>query len=197
MADDQHPEPRWERPARYGYASAIENMGSISAPLLAAVSVTLAAVLLTAPTAFPHLHLALVALMVGAFALIATVQFAFHARQFVTTPADLEAWWPNHAEPATRDRLRELQRYHARSFECWAARARLAYNVGILSFGVGVVAMLTPAPILHASIADLAAPVVVSVCVLAEAVWILSGIRHRDIRNWPTVGPDGDERPQP
>lgn len=185
-------ESRWNAPFPYGYPDAIDNMGSISAPLLAGISIALAAVLLTGSDGtFRWLHAALFFLVLATCGLVATVQFTFRARQFVVTPDELEAWWPNSAEPGQRLTLRRIQRYHRVQFETWAWRARFAYNVGILAFALGVTAMLAPPRLSHQSLGELAPAGVAAAAFLMECLWMLrTTLRTQAISEWPDVLPE-------
>jgi hypothetical protein len=178
-------EARWDVPFPYGYTAAIDSMGTIAAPLLAGFSVALAAVVLTTPSSF-HWHNACASLLTGAMlALIATVQFAFRARQYAVTPADLEVWWSTDAEAGTRSVLRRTQRYHKREFERWSNRARMAYNAGLVLFLAGVVAMLAPHKMAGMSLGRLLPPGLATVGLLIELGWIATTAHQADVKNWP------------
>ena len=186
-------ESRWNPPFPYGYPEAIDNVGSISAPLLAGINIALAAVLLTTPAAFPRLHVALFLLVLATAALVAAVQFTYQARQFVVKPDELEAWWPNHNELEQRLILRRIQRYHRRRFGTWAWRARAAYNLGILAFASGVTAILAPRHISHQSLGKLAPAGLAAAMFVAEFLWVLWTTFHTPvIRNWPEVLPESE-----
>jgi hypothetical protein len=184
------PEPRWEVPFPYGYTAAIDSMGSVSAPLLAAISVALATLVLSNAAAFHWVDPVLGLLISAAFALVASVQFTFRAKQFAVTPPDLEAWWPDSEDdPARLEMLRREQRYHGREYSKWAARARFAYNVGLLLFLLGVAATLIPkGGIDHASSGRLAVIALALLGLAIEALWIVSGyMRTASVRDWPAA----------
>lgn len=138
------PEPRWEVPREYGYAAAIDSMGSIAAPLLAGVSFALAVFLMQGKEGSSWKSAALLLLVGAALAFIATVQFTFRARQFSVTPPEIEMWWSHPADPGRREMLRREQRYYLATHGVWARWAGWAYEIGLLSFVLGVSASLVP-----------------------------------------------------
>lgn len=139
----QLPPPMWEAPYPYGSVSAIESMGSVAAPLFAGFSVTIAFQVVTREQDLRWPDLALVLLLGATFALGASVQFTFRSRQYAIKPADIEVWFPN---PTVwqRERMRQDQRLHRREYLTWSDRARLAYNIGLLAFLLGLGAALVP-----------------------------------------------------
>jgi hypothetical protein len=169
-------------------------MGSIAAPLLAALCVALAVVVIAAPASF-HWASGATVLMVGAtIALVAAVQFTYRARQFVVTPEELESWWPDSDKPWRRDMLRSIQRHHRREFKTWAFRARIAYDGGIVLFALGVAALLAPEHVMHASPGQLAPPALAITGAAAELAWMFWPVlRGSKTPDYPTVKPE----PQP
>ncbi len=113
------PEPRWEVPPEYGYAGAIESMGSIAAPLLAGFSFALA-VFLIGRDGSSWTSAALLLLVGAALAFVDAVQFTFRARQFAVTPPEIEMWW---SDPARRELLRREQRFYHANHRAWAMAA--------------------------------------------------------------------------
>jgi hypothetical protein len=166
-------EPRWDVPGYYGYADAIDAMGSISAPLLAGISIALATLVISSADAF-HWVSATLFLLVGAtFSFVGCVQLTFRARQFVVTPSQIEEWWPNHEQPSVHERLRREQRYHHQEYKKWARLARSAYNVGVLAFVLGIAALLVPKPgIRHMSDGRLTVFVLALAAFACEVAWI-------------------------
>ena len=144
VAATGEPRPvRWDVPSPYNYAGAIDGMGTIAAPLLAAVSVTLAAIVLSSPRNFGWVTGSLVCLLVAAGAFMGTVECTSMARQFVVTPGVLLEWWADAAgDQARLHVLRLEQRYHRDQFKHWANLARWGYNIGILALLLGVAALL-------------------------------------------------------
>ncbi len=183
-------EPRWDVPSPYGYAAAIDSMGSISAPLLAGFSFTLAVLVLSSgasPARWPNASIFL--LIAGAFALISSVQFSFRARLYVVTPSEIEEWWPDPSETATRDHLRRVQRDHRRSFRRWSTPARYSYDLGLLCFLLGVTSLLAPRAG-HVSDGRLAVVALALAAFVGELLWIALSNIPRKLSGLPEVGPE-------
>jgi hypothetical protein len=189
----QLPEPRWNVPAPYGYAAAIESMGLVSAPLLAGFSITLAILVIQGEEAFHWADAALFLLIGAALAFIATVQFTFRARQYTVTPPEIEMWWGDAAEPERRELLRREQRYYRIEHERWARFARGAYEVAIICFLLAATFLLVPAGgIGSASDSRLAVIALAFAGLLGEVGWIVeTRVFSGPIRNWPPApGPE-------
>lgn len=166
------PQPRWIPPAEYGYAAAIDSMGSVSAPLLAATSAALLTFVLSIPDEIRWHGLALFLLLAAALAFVGAVQLTFWAKRFAVTPADLASWWPELA-PARVHELEWEQRFHLTRHSVWASRARRAYNAGIVSLLASLPVMLVPpGQLSHVSDARLAAIALAAVGLVSEAAWI-------------------------
>jgi hypothetical protein len=145
MAVGPAPEPRWDVPYPLGQSAAIESMGSVSAPLLAGISIALATLVISAQTSFAHPNLTLFLLTAATLALLGAVQCTFWARRFLVTPAELAEWWGSDLEHADRlEAVRQEQRNLKRDHEKWAQRAARYYNLGILAFLLAVPVLLVP-----------------------------------------------------
>jgi hypothetical protein len=185
-------ESRWEVPSEYGYAAAIQSMGTIAAPLLAGISFALAVQVQDAPGSF-YATGALLLLVAGAFGFVASVQFAFRARQFSVTPTEIEMWHPNPSEPARREMLRTEQRYCMANHRAWAKWAGWAYDFGIVAFSLGVTAALVPpAGLGGASNGRVAVVVLALAGVVAEIGWLIR-TRSAGIALAPWPAPPGPE----
>lgn len=184
------PKPRWDVPGSYGYAGAIETMGSVSAPLLAGLNVALAALVIVNASDFHYTNLTLLLLLSATLALISTVQFGFRAKQFETTPSAIEEWWPDHADDERLRQLRAEQRYHSRMYSLWANRARRAYNVGIACSLLGTAALLVPVGgfenATDGRLAVIAVPLLGFVGEIAWTVYTQIEV-SREIPDWPKV----------
>jgi hypothetical protein len=178
----------------YNRPAALDSMGTIAAPLLASVSIALIAVVLADVTSYRWPNVVLLLLALAAAGFVATVEFAFMARQYALTPDELEAWWPDHDQPERRMLLRREQRFHKQRFEAWADRARWAYSAAILALSLGVATLLVPPRICLGRIP--AARVLVIAVALgafaAESVWVaVSTFRDRHPHvELPEVGPE-------
>jgi len=182
-------EPRWKPPRPYGYPNALDSMGSIASPLLASVSITLIVVVLSSVSAFRLAEVALLLLVVAAVALVGSVECSFQARQYVATPSEIEDWWPDSANPGRRRGLRREQRLYRDRFGAWARRARMAYNIGILSLTAGVTLLLVPHG-KHLAALRIATIAVVALAFIAEALWAIGALGRRSQSELPAVLPE-------
>lgn len=165
---------QWRVPALYGYAAAVHSMGSVSAPLLAGISVALVGLVISSQGAFHWPSIALLFLTAATLSLLASVQCAFWARLYLVTPADLAEWWGRALDdPARLEAVQEEQRSHRAAHNRWAMKARHFYNGGIVSFLLALAALLVPKGGLdHASATRLAAVGLALAGFIAELVWI-------------------------
>jgi hypothetical protein len=136
--------PQWDRPAYYGRPSAIDAMGTIAAPFLAGIGIALAVLVISNEKDFGAANEALFSLVVATTFLVACVECAFVARQYVVRPSELQEWRPDPEEDNRVELLEAEQKNALAKFEQWSNRARWAYNVGILAFGAGVAFLLVP-----------------------------------------------------
>jgi hypothetical protein len=188
-----HPEPRWNPPYPYNFPAAIESMGSIAAPLLAGFSITLAVLILSSTAHFRWVNASTFLLVAAALALIASVQFAFQARQYVVTPSQIEEWWPFPDDPPTREYLRRVQRDHRKRSRRWGDFARYAYDIGLLCLLLGVTSILAPARgLTHASDGRLATVALALLAFTIEACWIVRSLIPIRTSELPVVGPEDD-----
>jgi MFS family permease len=166
-------QPRWRVPHPYGYASAVDSMGSIAAPLLAATATALFGFVLNLrPEDVRWRNIAFLLLLLSVFAFVATIQLTFWAKRFVVTPSELAEWWPS--RPSHHPETLWEQRFAITRFDVWATRCRLAYNVGILLFLASVPLTLIPQGSLHHLDHMRLATVFVAIGAFAlEALWIL------------------------
>ncbi|MFF5293066.1 hypothetical protein [Paractinoplanes globisporus] len=140
--------PTWTPPTPLGYPASIQALGGFAAPLLAATSFTMIALLLSSPlqsfARWPNAALTL--LLLAGLAQIAVVQATMWTRRYDTSPAELAAWYPQEITGGTpSDWLRNLQVGHAELNERWANRTRFIYHVGIVMLLAGLVATVVPA----------------------------------------------------
>jgi hypothetical protein len=189
------PESRWKPPMPYNRPAALDSMGTIAAPLLASVSIALIALVLTSTASYRWPNVVLLLLAVSAAGFVASVEFAFMARQYAITPDELEGWWPDHDQPERRAMLRQEQRFHVERFENWADRARWAYSTAILALSLGVTSLLLPpetTSLKHVPTSRVLVLAVALATFIAEFVWLVAGV-FRDRRqriHLPEVGPE-------
>jgi protein-S-isoprenylcysteine O-methyltransferase Ste14 len=171
----------WDVPDDFGAAAAIQNIGTVAAPLLAGFSFTLLTLVVQNPGNVARPDLTLLLLVGAGLAMIFTVQFGAWARQLEARPSDYREWWPDADDD--RGLVREHSRA-ARQHARWASRTRLSYNIGILLLLAAVVVLLLP-PGDSVSLASARgwAVVVAIAGLLGEAAWLLrvkiSAIRDR------------------
>jgi hypothetical protein len=132
-------------PGPLGYSAALENVGSTAAPLLAGFAFTLIGLVVQSSTALAQPSLALLLLVVAALFLIATVQLAFHARQYYLPPGDylsLVQMTPDNGleESDLRREYSDWLIRHGKLLD-WA---RAAYNAGIVFLLAAVTVVLIP-----------------------------------------------------
>jgi hypothetical protein len=168
--------PRWQRPAPLGYASAIDSVGGVAAPLLAGFSLASVIVISQNAANFRWPGAAILGLTIAAVALVATVQCSFNARQYIWSMADVRAWWPDAEEYAEHEqRLRAEQGWAFGRWQAWTAWTRATYALGILALLTALALALPPH---HAAGAQdtlrWAASAVAFAASAGEACWIVA-----------------------
>ncbi|HZJ06534.1 MAG TPA: hypothetical protein VFD59_13825 [Nocardioidaceae bacterium] len=150
MEHERGPSPTWEPPQPPGHLGSIQAIGTVAAPLLAAVVFTMIALVLPSTgstdsfSRWPEASLALLAL--AGFLLISTVQASAWTRRYECTPDDLRAWWPEHfnADGTPDTWVTRVQADQLRNAEMWAERARMFYHAGILCLLAGLAVLVIP-----------------------------------------------------
>jgi hypothetical protein len=171
VSDDEVEIARWPAPGYYGAASALDSMGSVSAPLLAGFSLSITTIVLTTSDALRWPGITAAFSTFAALALIASVQFAFWAKQNVATPSDMREWWDDADTPAGRPfRITELKRYRT-VYKAYSRRARWAYDLGIVALLASLASAL--APPIHATqpLLRWISAAVVLIAVIVEVAW--------------------------
>lgn len=169
----------WFVPDDFGAAAAVQNVGTVAAPLLAGFSFTLLTFVVQDPARFAMPDWTLLLLVGAGIAMIFAVQFGAWARQHESRPGDYREWWKD----ADRDpALAEEQRKSALEHALWARRTRNMYNLGVLLL-LGAVALLLWPP--NDSV-DLGSPrgwafVVAALGLLGELSWLVQ-VKHRSRR---------------
>jgi hypothetical protein len=169
--------PRWQKPAPLGTGQAMDTATSVAAPLLAGFSVATIGVIASNSDKFRWPGVSLLALTAAAVFLVASLQFGFHARQHLYSPADVSDWWPNEDRTAARDgRLQREQHEDFRRWRWWVKWARRTYDAGIVTLAVGVAAALVPrSGSGFQEGCQWAAAGVAAAGAVGEAVWIATG----------------------
>jgi hypothetical protein len=162
MASPTNPRPRrfvqrtgrdiWTTGGPLAYLESIQAAGTVAAPLLAAASFTLVALVLQSPTPFGRWQDVSLLLFVGAgLAQIFAVQSVIWTRRYMATPDDLRQWFPddftNRGERPT-EWIRLLQQFNDERARRWAGRTRAWINAGITLLLAGIaVGVVPPGPI--------------------------------------------------
>lgn len=136
--------PAWRKPAPLGYGSALDSMSNVAAPLLAGFSITAIAAVAADSDKFRWPGAALLSLTLATILLVTSLQFGFHARGYLYSGEDLRAWWTAEELERRSDELQETQHNHFARWEQWGARARMAYNSGIIVLATGIALLLAP-----------------------------------------------------
>lgn len=129
----------WWRPVLVGHPAAMDSMSGVAAPLLAGFSITLIGVVAQAPTNFALPGLAMLTLAIAAVFFVICVQCGFWARQYLASPADLQAW----QFPSTSAQ-KVAQAEFCRAYEAWRDRTSKSYKVAILILTLGLAFTLVP-----------------------------------------------------
>jgi hypothetical protein len=141
----------WNPPEPPGYPASVQSLGGFAAPLLAAASFTMTALLL--PTLsngsrnfarWPDAALTL--FVASGLAQIAAVQAAMWARRYDTVPDELAQWYPDEVRDGRPSEwLHALQSNCLELSQRWTDWTRLAYHVGILLLLGGLTTVVIPA----------------------------------------------------
>lgn len=144
-------EATWDPPVPPGYPASIQSLGGFAAPLLAAASFTMTALLLPTLSSVPQSFArwpdaALTLFVASGLAQIATVQAAMWARRYDTFPEELAHWYPDEVlDGRPTEWLRAFQHNNLELSKRWANRTRFAYHVGILLLLGGLAVTVVPA----------------------------------------------------
>jgi MFS family permease len=177
------PRPTWKTPAPYGHQGAIDSAGTTAAPLLAGFTITLIGLVINRSVELRWPDIALLFLTSAAVCLLVAVQCAYSARQYVVTPAELEAWWPDHDAKGRWEQIRGIQFGHAELFARWVKRFRISYHAGILFVLAAITVVLIPKHSFNLGSARAAAVAVAALGTLVEALWIAAVYSASHYRN--------------
>ena len=175
--------PKWRKPVPLAYGNAIDSIGSVASPLLAGFS--LATIILVSSNAksFRWPGAAILVLTIAAVTLIGTVQFAYNARQYLWSGADVLNWWPEMASSSELETLlRDEQAEAFHRWERWASWTRVAYSCGIIALVAGLALALPPkhGSGVQDSLRWIGAGVAFFACA-GEASWIIAVSLHRSL----------------
>ena len=172
MSDGAAPRPpRWPAPGYYGSADALQVMGTVAAPLLAGFAITLATLVVTAEGAVRWPGITVVAAVLAAVLLLASVQLTFWARQATLTPSVAREWWDDADTVDGRAaRVREMRGFD-RVRNWYSSRARAAYDAGIVLLLLAVAVVLAPPTDARQPAWRWAAAGIAALAVLLELGW--------------------------
>jgi hypothetical protein len=197
---------RWPAPGYYGGAEALQAMGSVAAPLLAGFSITVVTVVLTSSQQVRWPGIVVILATIATIALISSVQFTFWAREVAVSPEDMRRWWDDADTVSGRAfrvaEMRSFQAVHRR----YAARARYAYDGGIVALLLALGAVLVPPSAAAQPALRWAAACLAALAAVFEIVWTYLA-RFRETRhppalfgrlgNWLVLSTTHDERGEP
>ena len=161
----------------------MDSVASVAAPLLAGFSLASVIVVSDDAANFRWPGAAILALAIGAVALIGSVQCAYNARQYLWSGAEVSDWWPEMtADSALETLLRDEQAEAFHRWEIWARWARVTYNLGILALLAGLGLGLAP-PHGRGFQENLrwAAVIVAFAACAGEALWIVTASWRRSV----------------
>lgn len=162
-------------PAPYGYAEAIQSVGTTAAPLLAGFAFALIGLIIQDETKLRWPNIALALLVGTALLLITTVQCTFTARQHYVPPGEWVSW----LELADDERTEQLNDELALALpkqKKWLRRARYSYNLGIAALLLAIAATLVPPGSLRSVASARWAAIALALFGLAvELIWTFSG----------------------
>lgn len=164
---------RWLVRYPLGTVDAMRAMGTVAAPLLAGFALAVVSILATADHLAYLGELAIGAFTAGAVLFVFCLQFTFSALLYSATPDERIAWTlGNQAEPVHIERAQRVQRLDHRLQGRYLARARITYDLGIVSHLVGLLALIAPRH--WWSTRDVAFGIV-AVALGVELLWIIGG----------------------
>jgi hypothetical protein len=166
----------WTFPGPPGYLESIQAAGSVAAPLLAAASFTLVALVLQSAAPFGRWQdLALLLLVAAGLAQVFAVQSVIWTRRYMVTPDELKQWFPDdftdHGERPTQWLL-NVQGINDENARKWADRTRMWINAGISLLLAGIAVGVVPLG--HISPIRWAVVTVAWTGVAVEASWVIA-----------------------
>jgi hypothetical protein len=169
--------PRWLVRYPLGTTDALRSMGTVAAPLLAGFALATLAVLLTGNPQTRFAGPATFALALASTMFVLCVQFTVTGLLYSATPAERTDWLPPEpGDPSVAERLQRVQRKDHYLQARFLARARITYDVGIVSLLAALLAMVAPQ---HWPSWRAAAFLVVAASMALELAWVIGGRLHR------------------
>jgi hypothetical protein len=160
-------------PDPYGFAAAIDGVGTIASPLLAGISAALVVLVISSAPDFDWGDVAIFFLTGATLSLLAAVQCAFWARQYSVTPSELQEWWGPALQDAKRlEAVQDEQEALSKTYGKWSKRVRRYYNLGLLLLLIAIPVLLVPSGGLEkASDGRLMGFALAVIALMAELFW--------------------------
>jgi hypothetical protein len=189
---------RWLVRYPLGTTDALRSMGTVAAPLLAGFALATLAVLLTGAAQVRFAGPATFALAVASSMFVLCVQFTFTGLLYSATPAERTDWLhPEPDDPSVAQRLQRVQRKDHQLQGRYLTRARITYDIGIISLLAALLALVAPQ---HWPSWRAAAFLVVTISLLLELIWVVGGrLRHPPgwlLPSYRDVQPQEQDRPE-
>jgi len=129
----------------FGYPEAIDNLGTIAAPLLAGFAFTLIGITIGNRNDLGKPDLALLLLVIASVALVSSVQFNFAARSYHFSPTEYFDLQKLASEDGVAESdVKSMATEYLGKQQSWANRTRIAYNFGVAVLFFGIAATLIP-----------------------------------------------------
>jgi hypothetical protein len=153
-------------------------MGTVAAPLHAGFAFTTLVILLTADIQTRHAGPATFALALASTMFVLCIQFTFTGLLYSAAPAERTDWQPQAStDLQITQRIMLVQRKDRHLQGRYLTRARLTYDIGVVSFLSALLTLVTPANWLSWRGA---AFVVVTATLAIELIWVIAArSRHR------------------
>jgi hypothetical protein len=172
--------PRWLVRYPLGTTDALRSMGTVAAPLLGGFALATLAVLLTSDAQTRFAGPATLALALASTMFVLCVQFTVTALLYSATPAERTDWLPPEPDdPSVTLRLQRVQRKDHQLQGKYLTRAKITYDIGIVSLLAALLAMVAPD---HWPSWRAAAFLVVAAGLALELLWIIGGRLPRQPR---------------
>lgn len=168
----------WKKPSPAGYSAAMDVATTTAAPLLAGFSMTIIVLVSSRAAKLTYPGATLLCVTVGVTMFVASLQCGFTARQYLYSASDVSAWMGENIlkKKGNEDLLKDEQGEDFFEWKRWIAKARIFYNIGILSLSASIVTIVLPADEdtgtqgLYRS----CAAIIATFAMLVELYWMLS-----------------------
>lgn len=171
----EFPQPIWAIPGMPGYPAALENIGGVSAPLLAGFSASLVGLLLDKDIAWgiwwPDQAMLLFVLTVICF--IGVIQATIYARAYAATPDEMKSWYEELNNDKWKHELIEEHRRYINEHQKWSYISSALYRIGIVAFLTGLTLIVIPRDLDDFTVTRVMVIGIAAVGLIAELLWIV------------------------